>query len=164
MTLDSRGPRTAIAGLVLAATTLVGLGLSESYTDKAVIPVPGDVPTKGFGTTRNADGSPVRLGDTTTPPRALVDLLRDASKFERAVKRCAPVPMYPWEFSSFVQLTYNIGEGAFCGSTLAKKLNARDYAGACREILRWDRAGGRVVRGLTLRRQREYAECMGEGA
>ena len=43
MTQDSRGPRTAIAGLVLAATTLVGLGLSESYTDKAVIPVPGDV-------------------------------------------------------------------------------------------------------------------------
>lgn len=164
MTLDSRGPRTAIAGLVLAATTLVGLGLSESYTDKAVIPVPGDVPTKGFGTTRNADGSAVKMGDATTPPRALVDLLRDAGKFEQAVKRCAPVPMYPHEFSAFVQLTYNIGESAFCGSTLAKKLNARDYAGACREILRWDRAGGRVVRGLTLRRRREFTECIGEGA
>lgn len=164
MTLDSRGPRTAVAALVLAASTLVGIGLSESYTDKAVIPVPGDVPTKGFGTTTNPDGSRVRMGDTTTPPRALVDLLRDASKFEQAVKRCAPVPMYPWEFSSFVQLTYNIGEGAFCGSTLAKKLNARDYAGACREIPRWDKVQGRPVRGLTLRRQREYAECMGERA
>ena len=161
MTQDSRGPRTAIAGLVLAATTLVGLGLSESYTDKAVIPVPGDVPTKGFGTTRNADGSAVKMGDSTTPPRALVDLLRDATKFEQAVKRCAPVPMYPYEFSAWVQFTYNVGEGAFCGSTAAKKLNARDYSGACLEMLKWDKVGGRTVRGLTIRRQREYSECMG---
>ena len=62
--------RTAVAGLALSAATLVGLALSEGYTDKAVIPVPGDRPTKGFGATFNPDGSAVRLGDTTTPPRA----------------------------------------------------------------------------------------------
>lgn len=77
--------RAAIASLALAASTLVGLALHEGYTDRAVIPVPGDVPTKGFGTTRNADGSPVKMQDTTTPQRALVDLLRDANKFEAAV-------------------------------------------------------------------------------
>ena len=162
MTQDSRGPRTAVGALVLAAATLVGLGASEGYTDKAVIPVPGDVPTKGFGTTTNANGTSVKMGDTTTPQRALVDLLRDASKFEQAVKRCAPVPMYPHEFSSMVRFSYNIGEGAFCGSTAAKKLRALDYAGACAEILRWDKVQGRTVRGLTLRRQAEYKECVGE--
>lgn len=156
--------RTAIASLVLAASTLAGIGLKEWYTSGAVIPVPGDVPTKGFGTTRNADGTPVKMGDTTTPPRALVDLLRDADKFAQAVKRCAPVPMFEYEFSAYVSLAYNIGEGAFCNSTLARKLIAYDYEGACKEILRWDKVRGRTVRGLTIRRQSEYRECIGEPA
>lgn len=154
--------RTAVAGLVLAASTLVGIALHEGYTNDAVIPVPGDVPTKGFGTTAHADGTKVRLGETTTPPRALVDLLRDASKFEQAVKRCAPVPMYPWEFSSLVSLAYNIGEGAFCKSTVARRFVAGDYAGGCEAILMWDKVGGRTVRGLTIRRQAEYKECIGQ--
>ena len=160
MALDSR--RTQIAGLVLAASTLVGLALNEGYTTGAVIPVPGDVPTKGFGTTRNADGTPVRMGDTTTPQRALVDLLRDAGKFEQAVKRCAPVPMFPHEYAAWVKFTYNVGEGAFCNSTAARKLNAGDYEGACLEMLRWDKVAGRTVRGLTIRRQSEYQECIGK--
>jgi len=153
--------RTAVAGLVLAASTLVGLALSEGYSDKAIIPVPGDRPTTGFGTTFRADGSAVQMTDKTTPPRALVDLLRDAGKFEQAVKRCAPVPMHPHEYSAFVSFAYNVGEGAFCKSTLAKKLLALDYSGACLEILRWDQVQGRVVRGLTIRRQAEYQECIG---
>lgn len=153
--------RTAIASLVLAASTLAGIAMKEWYTPAAVIPVPGDVPTKGFGTTRNADGSAVKLGDTTTPQRALVDLLRDADKFAQAVKRCAPVPMFEYEFSAYVSLTYNIGEGAFCNSTLVRKLIAYDYAGACAEILRWDKVKGRTVRGLTVRRQAEHRECTG---
>lgn len=162
MTLDSRGSRTAVAGLVLAASTLVGIALKEGYTDTSVIPVPGDVPTYGFGTTRHDDGTPLKMGEKTTPPRALVSLLNEAGMYERAVKRCAPVPMYPYEFSAYVSFTYNVGESAFCKSTLARKLNAGDYAGACAELLRWDKVGGRQVRGLTLRRQAEYRECMGE--
>ena len=159
--IDAKPSRVKSSLLVLAASTLVGLALHEGYTDKAVIPVPGDVPTKGFGTTRNADGSSVKMGDTTTPQRALVDLLRDASKFEQAVKRCAPVPMYQYEFNAYVSLTYNIGEGAFCNSTVVKRLKTFDYEGACKAILMWDKVQGRTVRGLTLRRQAEYQECIG---
>lgn len=153
--------RVHVASLTLAASTLVALALSESYTDNAIIPVPGDVPTYGFGTTRHADGAAVKMGEKTTPPRALVDLLADAGKFERAVKRCAPVEMYPYEFSAYVKFTYNVGEHAFCTSTLTKKLNAGDYGGACLELLRWDKVQGRVVRGLTIRRQADYQECIG---
>lgn len=156
--------RLATGMLSLMAATLVSIAGYESYTDQAVIPVPGDVPTVGHGTTRHADGTPVRLGERTTPTRALVDLLRDASKAEQSVKRCAPVPMHPWEFSAYVSLTYNIGEGAFCQSTLRKKLLAYDYAGACAEILRWDRFQGKQLRGLTLRRQAEYKTCLGPEA
>jgi lysozyme len=149
-------PRVAIAALTLSASALVGIAGYESYTDTAVIPVPGDVPTIGFGTTGG-----VKLGDTTTPPRALVRLLADADQYARAVKRCAPVPMRQHEFDAYVSLTYNIGPGAFCSSTLARRLSAGDYAGACRQILRWDRFKGRPLRGLTLRRQSEYRTCMG---
>jgi lysozyme len=149
-------PRLAIAVLSLSASTLVGIALHEGYRDAAYTPVKGDVPTIGFGTTQG-----VKPGDKITVERALIRLLADASKFEQAVKRCAPVPMHPHEFSAFVSLTYNIGEGAFCRSTLARKLNAGDYTGACAEILRWDKFKGQALPGLTKRRQQEYAQCIG---
>jgi len=126
-----------------------------------VIPVKGDVPTKGFGTTTNADGSPVKMGDKTTPVRALIDLQRDLNVFEAAVKRCAPVPMFQHEYDAWVSFTYNVGQGAFCKSTAAKKLNALDYTGACNEMIRWNRVDGLVIRGLTIRREAERKKCLG---
>lgn len=149
--------RLSIASLYLSASVLVGIALEEHFTPKAMIPVPGDVPTIGFGTTEG-----VKMGDTITPERALVRLLKDTDKFAAAVKRCAPVPMYQYEFDAYVSLTYNIGEGAFCKSTLAKKLNAYDYEGACKEILKWDKFKGKPLKGLTNRREREYAKCIGQ--
>ena len=154
-----KNPRIAIGALALSATTLVGIALHEGFEPKAYIPVAGDVPTIGFGTTDS-----VKMGDTITVERALVKLLQDANKFERAVKRCAPVPMHNYEFAAFVSLAYNIGEGAFCRSTLVKKLNAQDYAGACQEILKWDRFRGKPLAGLTKRRQAEYQQCIGASA
>lgn len=153
-----RGGRVAVASLSLSAATLVGIAVHEGYRGDAYLPTPNDVPTIGFGTT---DG--VKMGERITPERALVRLLADASKFEQAVKRCAPVPMFDYEFQAYVSLTYNIGEGAFCRSTLAKRLVAGDYEGACREILRWDKQAGRPLAGLTKRRQAEYRQCTGEG-
>jgi lysozyme len=150
--------RTQIAALSLSAAALVSIALHEGYRGEAYTPVPGDVPTIGFGTTAG-----VKQGDRITPERALVRLLADASRFESAVKRCAPVPMYAHEFSAYVSLTYNIGEGAFCRSTLARKLQALDYEGACKEILRWDKFQGKPLAGLTKRRQQEYAMCVGQG-
>ena len=154
-----KNPRIAIGALALSATTLVGIALHEGFEPKAYVPVAGDVPTIGFGTTDS-----VKMGDTITVERALVKLLQDANKFERAVKRCAPVPMHNYEFAAFVSLAYNIGEGAFCRSTLVKKLNAQDYDGACREILKWDRFKGKPLAGLTKRRQAEYQQCIGASA
>lgn len=149
--------RQSIAALSLSAAALIGLAVNEGYTDKAVIPVPGDKPTIGFGTTEN-----VKLGDTTTPIRALQRVLVDVQTYEGAVKQCVKVPLYQNEYDAYLQLAYNIGPSAFCGSTLVKKLNAGDYPSACKEILRWDRFQGQPLRGLTLRRQAEYKQCMGE--
>ena len=148
--------RSPIAALSLSAAAIVGIALHESFRDSAYIPVAGDIPTIGFGSTEN-----VKLGDKISVERALVRLLDDASVFESAVKQCAPVPMYQYEFDAYVSLTYNIGSGAFCRSTLVKKLNKLDYDGACKEILRWDKFKGKPLAGLTKRRQEEYRKCIG---
>lgn len=157
----SERARTVIGALALSAAGLIALVSHEGFRDKAYIPVPGDVPTIGHGTTRYETGQPVRMGDRVTPERARILLQNDASAFARAVQRCAPVPMHQHEFDAFTSLAYNVGEGAFCRSTLVRKLAAGDYAGACREILKWDKFQGQPLRGLTLRRQKEYQLCIG---
>lgn len=149
--------RIKLAALAFSAAGLVGLAAYEGYTDRAVIPIPGDVPTIGFGTT---DG--VSLGDRTTPVKALARALQDVQKFEGALKRCVVVPLHQHEYDAYLLLSYNIGAGAFCSSTLVRKLNAGDYAGACAEISRWNRAQGRVVPGLVNRRAHERAMCEGK--
>lgn len=149
--------RTGITTLALSATALVALALSEGYTGKAVQPLPGDKPTIGFGTT---DG--VRMGDTITPPVALARKLRDVQAFEGAIKQCVSVPLSQGEYDAYVSLAYNIGSRAFCGSTLVRELNAGNYDAACKQILRWDRFKGQQIRGLTLRREREYQTCISD--
>lgn len=147
--------RLAVALLSLSFAGGVGIVLHEGYTGTAMIPVPGDVPTIGFGTT-----SGVRIGDKTSPPVALARALRDVRRFEGALRQCVTTPLYQNEYDAYVSLAYNIGPGAFCRSTLVKKLNAGDYPGACREILRWDKFKGKPLPGLTNRRRAEYAQCV----
>ena len=117
-------PRSALAALSLSAAGLVGIALHEGYSDRAITPVKGDVPTIGFGTTAG-----VKPGDTTTPPKALARALQDVRKFEGALKQCVRVPLHQHEYDAFVSFAYNVGPGAFCGSTLVKLLNAQDYDG-----------------------------------
>ena len=148
--------RMQLAGLALSASALVGIALHEDYSSRAIIPVPGDKPTIGFGTT---DG--VKLGDSITPPKALQRALQDIQQYEGAIKRCVTVPLHQREYDAYTSLTYNIGQTAFCNSTLVRKLNAQDYEGACKEILRWDRFQGKPLAGLTNRRQAEFQQCVG---
>ena len=149
--------RRKVAAISLSAAALVSIALFEGYRDKAYIPLPGDVPTIGFGTTKG-----VKLGDRTSPTEALGRKLRDLTDFEGAIHRCVTVPLYQHEYDAYISLAYNIGEDAFCRSTLVRKLNAGDYAGACTEILRWDKFKGRTIRGLTKRRESEYETCSGD--
>lgn len=148
--------RTAIATCCLSAAGLVGLVSHEGYSDKAIIPVPGDVPTIGFGTTGG-----VKMGDKITPAKALARALSDVNKFEGSIKECVKVPLHQHEYDAYVSLAYNIGGSAFCKATLVKKLNAEDYTGACNEILRFDKFQGKPLRGLTIRRQEEHKKCVG---
>ena len=92
-------------------------------------------------------------------------------QFEGALKQCVTVPLAQHEYDALVSFSYNVGSRAFCQSTLVKKLNAEDYAGACAELLRWRffqgkdcalPANARLCGGLATRREAEYRKCIGE--
>ena len=146
--------RKDIAAISLSASALVAIALHEGYKENAYVPLAGDVPTIGFGTTTG-----VKLGDKTSPEKALQAALRDIQKFEGALKQCVKVPLSQGEYDVYISLSYNIGSSSFCRSTLVKKLNQQDYQGACQEILRWDQFKGKRLPGLTKRRQEEYLKC-----
>lgn len=147
--------RLALAALALSASGFVGILGYEGFTSEAVIPVPGDIPTYGWGTTEG-----VKIGDTITPDEAIERAYRDIAKTESAIHKCVHVPLSQGEYDAFTSLAYNIGTNAFCRSTLVKKLNRRDYAGACQEIRRWIYVKGRKVQGLINRREKEFQLCM----
>jgi lysozyme len=153
--------RNSIAALSLSAAALIGIAGWESYRGEAYYATEDEkargISTIGFGTTKD-----VKPGDKTTPVRALQQLGKDADVYQQAMRRCITVPLHQYEWDAYVSLTYNIGSGAFCKSTLVRKLNAQDYSGACWEILRWNKAGGRVLTGLVNRRKSEYNTCMGK--
>lgn len=149
--------RIAVASLALSASALVGIALHEGYRPEAYVPVAGDRPTLGFG-----DAQGVKMGDKTTPVRALVRLNEQAEVFQRELRACiGDVPMYQHEWDAIVSWAFNVGSKAACGSTLVTMLRAGDYSGACMELLRWDRFRGKRLPGLTKRRQAEYRLCTG---
>ena len=160
--------RLAASALSLSAAALVGLAVQEGYTDRAVIPVPGDVPTVGFGSTRRPDGAPVQMGDRTTPPQALAQKLRDVRQFEGELKGCVTAPLTQGEYDSLVSLAYNVGAGAVCRSTMVRLHNAGRHAEACAQFDRWTYFQGKDCRepanrcgGLAKRRAAERAMCEG---
>lgn len=149
--------------LALSAASVIGLAVHEGYRFNAYDDGVG-VQTVGFGSTTHSNGQPVKRGDTMPVERALIRLGEDVARMEREMRACiGPVPLAQYEWDAYVSLTYNIGSGAFCRSTLVKKLKASppDYAGACAEILRWNRAGGQVMPGLSKRRNDEFKRCTG---
>lgn len=160
--------RVTVSSLMLSAAALVSLALSEGYTTQAVRPLPGDVPTVGFGSTARPDGTPVRMGDTTTPPQALQQKLRDIRSFEGALKGCVTSPLTQGEYDSLVDLAYNVGPAAVCGSTMVRLHNEGKHTEACAQFDRWVFFQGKDCRdpanrcgGLVTRRARARAVCEG---
>jgi lysozyme len=108
--------------------------------------------TIGFGHTRG-----VKEGQTITEAGAERLLEDDLSGFEKGVEAAVTVPLTDNQFAALVSFAFNLGLGSLRSSTLLKKLNAGKYLEAADEMLRWNRAGGVVLRGLTKRRAMERA-------
>lgn len=91
-------------------------------------------------------------------------LMRRLHGFEAEVGRCVPAEAPVHVKAAVLSWAYNVGSEAACNSTLMRKLQAGDIAGACAELDRWVMAGGKRVQGLANRRRDERALCEGRGA
>lgn len=118
---------------------------------------PAKVWTIGYGHTSAAGAPAVKKGMKITAKEADDILRRDLSVYEKAVKDAVKVPLSANKFASLVSFTYNLGAGNLRKSTLLKKLNAGDYDGAANEFAKWNKANGKVLKGLVDRRAEEKA-------
>jgi lysozyme len=145
-------PRIVVAALSLSAVGLIGIATHEGWRDTPYLDAVG-VKTVGFGSTTNIQGR-------ISVEQGLIRLGSDVSKHEAELRDClGDTKLYQREWDALASWAFNVG--VRCDSTLIRKAKAGDYAGMCAELLRWNRAGGKVLSGLTKRRQAEYAVCMG---
>lgn len=113
--------------------------------------------TIGYGWTQPVDGKPIRAGMTIKQETAERLLKTGLVSYESDVSRLVRVGLTQGQFDALVSFTYNLGARSLSTSTLLRKLNAGDYAAAADEFLRWNKAGGKVLNGLTRRREAERA-------
>lgn len=113
--------------------------------------------TIGYGWTQPVDGKPIRAGMTIKQETAERLLKTGLVSYESDVSRLVKVELTQGQLDALVSFTYNLGARSLSTSTLLRKLNAGDYAGAADEFLRWNKAGGKVLNGLTCRREAERA-------
>lgn len=118
--------------------------------------------TIGYGWTQPVDGKPIRAGMTIKQETAERLLKTGLVSYESDVSRLVKVGLNQGQFDALVSFTYNLGARSLSTSTLLRKLNAGDYAGAADEFLRWNKAGGKVLNGLTRRREAERALFLGQ--
>ena len=114
------------------------------------------LPTVCYGMT--SYDRPVSVGDTYSPDECMAFLVKDIPKYKRGLDKCIHANITNPQWAAAISLGYNIGDGAVCKSTFVKRLNAHDPL-ACDSILAYDRASGRVIRGLQRRRQAERKVC-----
>lgn len=111
--------------------------------------------TIGYGWTLPVDGKPVRPGMTIDQSTADRLLKTGLVSYENDVLKLVKVKLTQNQFDALVSFAYNVGSRALSTSTLLKKLNSGDIKGAADEFLRWNKAGGKEMPGLTKRRKAE---------
>ena len=130
----------------LLTVSLAGFGAwkaSEGFTDTAVIPTKGDVPTIGHGSTRYEDGKPVKMGDTITRPRAELLARNLMTQDERQFAASLPgVKLHQVEFDLYMDFTGQYGIGNWRSSSMRRDLIAGEYAQACTDLFKYRYAAG----------------------
>lgn len=107
-------------------------------------------------------GPDVQPGQTYTREQCRALLEQDLARHAQALA-CIHRPLTDGQKAAFVSFAYNVGPQAFCGSSLVRKANAGDMAGACAELDKWVYAKGQRLPGLVQRRAAERAMCEGGG-
>ena len=138
----------AAAALAISTVTFYEGTVQRTYRD------PIGIITACTGHT----GPELRMGQTFTREQCDDMLAKDLLEHAAALD-CIKTPMADGQKAAFLSFAFNVGNGAFCSSTLARKANAGDMRGACAELSRWTLAGGRELAGLVKRRAAERALC-----
>lgn len=168
--------RSLVAGMSLSAAGLVSLVMYEGYTSRAVVPVKADVPTIGFGSTVHEDGSPVKLGDITTPQNALKKTLAHISRDEQAFRdSLSGAFLTQPEYDLYLDFVYNFGLSNWRKSEMRKQILQGEHRAACDALLAWRYQGRspnrrdcslptswgpKGCKGVWLRQQERHAKCL----
>jgi lysozyme len=146
-----RNPNAWLVGCV-AAVTVSTVAMLEGHSNDPYTDIVG-VQT-------------VCYGETNVTMRRYSDaecnamLRKSLVKYGDGILKCIRVPISQNQHAAFISFAYNVGIGAFCGSSLVKKLNRGDYENACRSMQAWTYAGGKFVQGLKNRRDVEVRLCL----
>ncbi|MEM6453267.1 MAG: lysozyme [Cyanobacteria bacterium P01_D01_bin.105] len=147
----SDGPKRINQNGLLLIKSFEGLRLN-AYRDAV------GIWTIGYGTTRG-----VQPGMEISEEQAELFLQEDLTRFEQAINSAVTAKINDNQFAALVSFTYNVGSGALRSSTLLKLLNGQEHVrSVADQFPRWNRAGGRVLAGLTRRRNAERALFLGE--
>lgn len=182
--------RIAVAALSFSLSGFAGLAVYENYVDRAMIPTKNDKPTLGLGSTIHEDGTPVKMGDTTTPVRAILKAAAHISKEEKVFRASLPdVALHQAEYDVYMDWLYQYGSAAWMGSAMRQHLLVGQYREACDALLdyrylttgkytagwepykykdgkpiRWrfdcSTPGNKVCRGVWTRQLERHAKCM----
>jgi len=143
----------------ITKASLKGLDVIKKYESLKLKPYlcPAGVPTIGWGSTYYEDGTRVRLTDAPISKERAQELLANTVHvFEKAVDSYTRDDINQNQFDALVSFAYNVGTGNLKSSTLLKKVNANPSDETIRtEFMKWDKAGGKQLAGLTRRRKAE---------
>lgn len=161
--------RIIVAGLALSASAFIGLVSHEGYTERAVVPTINDRPTLGFGSTFHETGAPVRMGETTTPVRALIKaqahISREEAIFRKSLEGAA---LHQAEYDLYMDWVYQYGTGLWLKSSIRRQLLLGNHKAACEALLLYRFSGGfdcstpgnKRCAGVWTRQQERHAMCV----
>ena len=115
---------------------------------------PAGVWTIGWGTT-SEHGHPVKADMVWSKAQCDSAFLHDMERFEADVRKLVKVELTGFQFDALTSFTYNCGAGALAKSTLLKLVNNKEFEAASKEFIKWNKANGKVLAGLTRRRKCE---------
>lgn len=149
-------------GTGMAGLTAIGLSVFSMVGGFEGLRLVAYKDVVGIATACRGETKGIRMGMRFTREQCDVMFLDSLTAHEAGMRAClkAPDALPGKTYVAFVSFTYNVGIGAFCKSTLARKVNAGDVRGACDELLKWNKAGGREISGLTRRRADERRLCL----
>jgi GH24 family phage-related lysozyme (muramidase) len=168
---NSKRVRTVVGALAVSAAAFTTWQAREGFTDHAVIPVKGDVPTIGHGSTHYENGAPVKMGDTITRKRADQLARNLMSKDEQAFKASLPpsTMLTQDEYDVYIDFVGEYGIGTWNLSSMRRDVIAGRYAQACADLKKYrfvagydcSTPGNHRCYGVWTRQLARYNQCMG---